>query len=469
MEIEITPKFFEDIIIKFLFTDFEIRDKIFPFLNPRLFQDKQNEIIITKFLHHHSEYDNFPTISEMNLELSNDDTFKHLMEIKELDTSEFKDEYLLHEIEDFFKKKLINDVIVETAVNLNEDKMEEISKAPDDLREALSFGFDTKIGLDFINESKTIYDALHNKDRIIQSGLNSLDRIIEGGFHEKSLSLFMAETNLGKSLVMCSLASNALLQNKNVLYISLEMAEHKISQRIMANMFDISMDELKNIPEDKFHAKFDNLKKKLSTRLVIKEYPTRSINTNHIRNLLKELSLKKKFVPDIIFVDYIGIMLASHISKGDNTYVEVKRISEELRGLAVECKVPIISAVQTNRGGFGNAQIDLTDIADSIGTTATADLIIGIMQTPENRTLGKFTWIILKNRYGLNKQVFGVCVDYFKMRVYEDETINPDNIAPPLPPSDEQKDKKVKEGVAIVSSALNKDLKDKLEKHFDYE
>jgi len=462
-----TTQFFENVIIKFLFTDVEVRDKIFPFLSARIFDDIQNIGIIKKYVHYNQKFGSFPTISEMKVEIEDVDTFNHLIEIKDLDITEFKQEFLLSEIEDFFKKKLIHNVIVDTAELLSKDELEKVFNSPDDLREALAFSFDTKIGLDILNDEERIYADLHNKDKVISTGITILDRFTKGGFHEKSLSLFMAETNLGKSLIMCSLATNSLLQNKNVLYVTLEMSELKIAERIMANLFDKDINDISNIEKEPFMALFGNWKKKIENKFVVKEFPTRSINTNHIRNLLKELKVKKKFIPDIIYVDYISIMLSCMSNKNDNSYIEIKRISEELRGLAVELGIPFISAVQTNRGGFGSVEIDLTDIADSIGTTATADLIIGVTQPKEIRDLNKFIWMILKNRYGLNKKKMSVLVDYFKMRVNDD----PDdaNIKDmPMSP-EKQKNESISKAVEITNNLLNKDNKEKFKKIIDFE
>ncbi|MEM4261208.1 MAG: DnaB-like helicase C-terminal domain-containing protein [Candidatus Woesearchaeota archaeon] len=609
--------FFENVIIKFLFTDIEMRDKIFPYLNTKIFDDKMNIDIIKKYIHYYHKYESFPTISEMKLEIENKEIYNHLMEIKDLDITEFKHDFLLSEIEDFFKKKLILGVITDTAENLTKDEIDKVSTSPDILREAIAFSFDTKIGLDFLNEPERIYNELHNKDKIIPSGITTLDRFIKGGFHEKSLNLFMAEcvdkntkirvrirkkdnfsikkcveflnekwiyktiklfkvkkllknylievdspdgwvsiqkyiekgkkqafqlsinnkkilssenhlyetnngwklvkdlnnnemilcddkkfhnfkikklnkkievvdievdhpnhryytngvsshnTNLGKSLIMCSLATNSILQNKNVLYISLEMSEIKLAERILANLFDKDINDISELDKDSFFNLFGNWRKKLDKNLMIKEFPTKSINANHIRNLTKEIKIKKKFLPDIIYLDYLSIMNSVSTTRNDNTYTEIKRISEEIRGLAVELGIPIISAVQTNRGGFGESEIDLTDIADSIGTTATADLIIGVTQPDEFRNLNKFCWMILKNRYGLNRRKMSVIVDYFKMRISDDpEDLNNRDI--PVS-SEKDKENKINQASEITNDLINKDYSDKFKKSIDFE
>jgi replicative DNA helicase len=277
-------------------------------------------------------------------------------------------------------------------------------------------------------------------------------------------------TNLGKSLIMTSMAVDCVLRNKNVLYITCEMSEEKISERIMTNMFDICSDDLKLLTRSKFHEKFEKLQNQVKHKLLIKEYPPKAINTNHIRNLIKELQVRVKFNPEIIYIDYLGIMNPAFRNKGDNTYLEVKRISEEVRALAVELNLPIISAVQVGRQGFGDSEIDLTDISESIGTASTADIIIGVTQSDEMRKLGKYCWIILKNRYGLNKQKLNVNVDYYKMRVYEDPdtTVNGTaaSITKDIPMSDKDKKQAVNETVADVKNFLNKDITTKLNNMF---
>jgi replicative DNA helicase len=239
----------------------------------------------------------------------------------------------------------------------------------------------------------------------------------------------------------------------------------------MANTFDVAIEDLKSLTKDSFHKKFEGIKKHIDRNFFIKEYPPRSINANHIRNLLKELKVKKKFVPDIIYLDYLEILLPIHNSKNDNSYSEIKKISEEIRAIAVETRIPFISAVQTNRGGFGNSEIDLTDISQSIGTAATADLIIGVTQPDGLRELSKFSWIILKNRYGINKNKITICVEYYNMRVYEDEDqdSNVKIVGPKLPPSEKEKNQKVEEAIGDINLIIKKDTDAKTKKIIDWD
>ena len=467
-----TAIFFEKVLIKFLFTNEKIRDRTVPFLKPEIFEDHKNLQIMKTAISMNEKFENFPSIPEMKLELSNEEVYNRLTEIMDMDISEYQSEFLIEEIEEFIRNKLIHNVNVEIAMNLNNSDADKLKQTPDLLREAISFSFDTKVGLDFLEEKDRLFDHLHNKDRVVKTSIDQFNTYIEGGFHEKSLTLFMAETNLGKSLIMASLAVDCILRNKNVLYVTCEMSENKISERMMANMFDISTDDLKLLTKSKFDEKFESLNKQVKKKMVVKEYPPRSVNTNHLRNLMKELKVRKKFVPDIIFIDYIGIMNPVHKNKGDNTYLEIKRISEEVRALAVEMSIPIVSAVQNNRGGFGDSEIDLTSISDSIGTAATADIIIGVTQSQEMRNAGKFTWLILKNRYGLNKRVMSVAVDYYKMRVYEDLESTTRDMAKSItkdPPHPKDFDNKIKNIIKETTKVINKDTTDKFNKTIEYE
>jgi len=415
----IDPIFFEKLLIKFLFHDTDVRERVMPFLSVNIFDNFENKEVAKHILSFQKKFDRFPTFPDLKLIIEQKEVYDRLFEIVNLDVSEYSNEHLLSVIEEFFKKKLAWTVVASVAESLKNDSMDKVSKAPDELREAIAFGFDTEIGLDFFNEMERMYNNLHDVDSVVSSGLKTLDKKIKRGFHEKSLTLFLAETNLGKTLIQCSFAVNAVLQNKNVLYITLEMSENKISERLIANLFDVNINDLTMLTKDKFKNKFESVKSKIQQHFIVKEYPTKSINANNIRNLVKELKLKKNFVPDIIFIDYIGIMNPIHTRKDENSYTELKRVSEETRGLAVELECPIVSAIQTNRKGYSSSDIDLTDVADSIGTAATADIIIGVTQSEEFRDSGKFSFIILKNRYGINRQKLVVSVDYNKMRVLD--------------------------------------------------
>lgn len=452
----ITPLFFEKLLIHYLFKDLEIRDQLIPYLDPKVFNDSDNIDLVKNINNFLELHEKFPSINDLKVFIRSADTLKHLMDVMNIDTSEFDKSFILGELEEFYKKALILDVLVEMREGLD-SATRKLSSSPDKLRDALSFTFDSKIGISLLDDGKDLFAAMHDIDRVISSGLKSLDKLIEGGFHEKSLSLILAQANLGKSLIMCSLAVSALLQNKNILYISLEMSEEKISERMLANLFDIQMDLLKMMGEERFLSKLKEIQTTIRSRLMIVAYPPKSVNANRIRAILKDLEIKKKYKPDMVFIDYLGLMIPNSSKKNDNSYGEQKTISEEVRGVAVEFGFPIVSAIQTNRQGFGSAELDMTDIADSIGIAATADIIIGVTQTIEMRENNRFIFSILKNRYGINQTKCYLGVDYPKMRVYN---VDDEDDKPRVSPE------KVSHGEEVAMSILKKDRQTQQKKIF---
>ena len=418
----------ENIIMKFLYTDKELREKLIPYLRFSIFDDVNNiELIkfIKKFM---NKYNKFPNPKETRLKIKDPDVFRHLRKVLKMDTSEYSTEMILGEAEEYIRQRCIMDVCFKVVEQVNNDDMDGIGNSPDEMREAVAFAFDNNVGLDiFAEESEDkIYEQMHNSDVVVPTGLDTIDELIEGGFHEKTLSLIMAETNMGKSLIMGALATNNVFQGKKVLYVTCEMSEFKIGERILQNSFDMNAKDLKRLPRDKFGAAFKKARDNMKGRFVVKEYPTGVASTNHIRNLIKELWLKKKFVPDIIYIDYIGIMASTTATKNDNTYITQKKITEEVRGLSVELGIPFVSAIQTNRSGMGKEELDLTNVSDSIGTAFTADIMIGVTQQPELRAAGKYRWTLIKNRYGPNGVGVTVKVDYNKMRLTDDGVVTPE-------------------------------------------
>lgn len=455
------PEFFENVILQYLFKDKTARTKILPFLDGKIFDVFENKEIVKGIKFFEGKYNKFPTVSDLKLHLQDKEVYSKLVDVMNLDISEFNDDSLMGEVEDFFKKKLIWNVVAETAENLKEDDIEKIKVSPDDLRTALSFSFDTKIGLDLFENPERMYDFYHDTEKVVSSGLRSIDKWIEGGFHEKSLSVLVAQTNLGKTIFKCSMASSAILQNKNVLYITFEMSEEKIGERIIQNVFDMKRDDLYKLTKDKFIGKYNQIKDKIKHSLHIKEYPTKSANTNSLRNLLKELEMKSKFKPDIIFVDYLGIMNPIFMLKSDNTYTEGKRITEELRGLSVEMSIPIVSSVQSNRGGFESSELDLTNVADSIGTAQGADLIIGLSQPEGFKEQNLVNVVILKNRYGPNKIKASVNIDYLKMRITDADDNPTEQI--------EKRSEDISNATNLVANSLSVDKKEKSKKIINFE
>jgi len=436
----------ENLLMKFLYTDEKLRDKLIPYLRFSIFDETENvELIkfIKKFM---SKYNKFPSAKETRLKIKDPSIHKHLLRVLKMDTSEYSTEMMLGEAEEYIRQKCIMDVCFKVVEQVNNDDMTGIGSYPDEMREAVAFAFDDNVGLDIFDEGAEdkIFEQMHNADIVVPTGLDTIDNLIEGGAHEKTLTLILAETNMGKSLIMGALATNNVFQGKKVLYVTCEMSEFKISERILQNSFDMSSKDIKRLPRDKFGEAFQRARNNLKGRFIVKEYPTGIATTNHLRNLIKELWLKKKFEPDIIYIDYIGIMASAASNKNDNTYTTQKKITEEVRGLAVELGIPIVSAIQTNRSGMGKEELDLTNVSDSIGTAFTADIMIGVTQPPELRAAGKYRWTLIKNRYGPNAVGVTVKVDYHKMRLTDDGIVTDEKIDSDNESSKEKIDKPLK-------------------------
>lgn len=411
--------FCESVIINFLFMKPELRERTISYVTPEIFDIFKNKTIIKTLKNFWDTYNKMPSLNEMMMEIPDEESYNHLKEILDIDLSEFTQEYLLHECETFFRQKLTVNCFSECSQFLQEAKFEEASVYPDKIRESLAFSFDTKLGMDFFEDEERIYEFLHNKDRVVPFGLKFLDMNTKGGAHEKSLTLFMAETNLGKTLILTSLASNAVRHNKKVLYITCEMSENKISERILANLWDHDINELNLINKDYFHRRFEDMKASVNGRVKIKEFPPATINSNNIRNLLKEYEVKQKFAPDIIYLDYLELVKPTYVRKGDNSYNDCKRTSEEIRAVAVDYALPIVSAVQSNRAGIGASELSLSNVADSVGIAFTGDVVFSVTQSKELLEEGKFSVMINKNRYGLNKIKGLINVDKPKMKIFD--------------------------------------------------
>lgn len=428
-----TKTLYEKLLIQYMFKDDEVRNVLVPHLSPEVFMNHLNSQCVKSVMEFLEAHSHFPRMNELKLFIKETEIYDHLLEIMNIDTSEYDRDFILGELEEFYRKSLFANVIMDSSENIR-NATDTLQNYPDKLREALAFTFNSSIGTSLLDDQEKIFDAMHDKDKVISTGIKYLDRLIEGGCHEKSLNLLMAATNVGKSLIMCALSKNFLAQNKKVLYISLEMSEEKIVERLLANIFDIALNDLKTMPKAEFMRRYELIRKFLKSDFKVVQYGAKTVSANKIRSILKDYQVKKNYTPDVLIVDYLGLMNTNNKSKDSNSYSEMKLISEELRAVAVEYGMPIWSAMQTNRNGFKNVELELTDIADSIGTAATADLIIGVTQNDELKEAGKFIWYILKNRYGLNDQKLFVGVDYPKMRIYgleseeKEELVKPKNI-----------------------------------------
>jgi len=364
----------------------------------------------------HIELDNRKDISDSELL----DTNKIIENINN-NSSDYK--WLLDTTEKWCRDRAIYLALMES-IQIADDESEKQNRdaIPHILSEALAISFDNNIGHDYIKDFESRFEFYHRDEEKIPFDLEFFNKITKGGLPNKTLNVALAGTGVGKSLFMCHLASSILLQNKNVLYITLEMSEEKIAERIDANLLNVNIQSLMDLSHNDFESKISKLSKKTQGKLIIKEYPTASAHSGHFKSLLNELSLKKSFKPNIIFVDYLNICASSRYKGSNvNSYTLVKSIAEELRGLAVEFNVPIVSATQTTRSGYGNSDVELTDTSESFGLPATADLMFALITTEELEGLGQIMVKQLKNRYNdptMNKR-FVVGVDRAKMRLYD--------------------------------------------------
>lgn len=425
-------------ILKHLLNDEEYTRKILPFLSSDYFSENSEKVIYEEVYKYVTKYNNLPTFEAITIEiddrtnLSTDQHKKVSILLDELKTAEFdkKDAvWLVDATEKFCQEKALYNAIMESIQILDESNTKTNKKEkgiiPDILSDALAISFDNHVGHDFLDDAGSRYDFYHKVERRIPFDLDYLNRITKGGLPEKTLNIILAGTGVGKSMFMCHCAASNLTIGKNVLYITLEMAEERIAERIDANLLNIDLDKLVSLPKETYLKKIERLKEKTLGRLIIKEYPTASANVTHFKHLMSELKLKRQFVPDIIYIDYLNICSSSRIRQGSNvnSYSYIKAIAEELRGFAVECNVAVISATQTTRSGFSNSDVELTDTSESFGLPATADFMIALIATEELVELNQMMVKQLKNRYSnpdTNKR-FVIGVDKAKMKLYDVE------------------------------------------------
>ena len=423
----------EQIILKNLIHNEEYSRKVLPFLNKDYFLESTDKILYEQVNSFINKYNNLPTKEALTIELENttlkEEEFENVTELLtylEGQQNEQTDiQWLLETTEKFCQDKAIYNAVVSSIKILDEPEKSKADKGafPELLTDALSVSFDPHVGHDYLLDSDDRFDFYHRTEKKIPFDLEYFNKITQGGLSSKTLNIAMAGTGVGKSLFMCHFAANCLSQGYNVLYITLEMAEERIAERIDANLLNIRLDDLVDLPKSMYDKKMEDLRSKFSGRLIIKEYPTAAASTNHFRALLNELNLKRNFKPNIIYVDYINICSSARIKPGQyvNSYSYVKSIAEELRGLAVEFDVPIMSATQTNRQGFQNTDVGLEDTSESFGLPATADFMFAIISNDKLEEVGQILVKQLKNRYGdptVNKK-FLVGIDRAKMKLID--------------------------------------------------
>ena len=406
--------------------------KVIPFIKKDYFAVREERLLFEEILKFVEKYKKIPTKTSLSIEvesrkdLTQDDHEKIVKLISSLKPTEVDLDWLVDTTEKFCKDRAIYNAIVE-GVNIidGKDKKRTPDAIPDILSDALAVGFDNSVGHDYLMDGQERYDFYHKKEEKIPFDLEFFNKITKGGLPPKTLNIALAGTGVGKSLFMCHVASNCLSQGKNVLYITMEMAEERIAERIDANLMNVSITNLPELPKRMLEDNLASIQKKTSGKLIIKEYPTASAHSGHFRGLIKELAIKKSFKPDIVFVDYLNICASSRFKGGANinSYTIIKSIAEELRGLAVETNVPFMSATQTTRTGFVSTDIGLEDTSESFGLPATADLMFALISTEALEEIGQMQVKQLKNRYNdpsINKR-FVVGVDRSKMRLYDVE------------------------------------------------
>jgi replicative DNA helicase len=425
----------EQTILKNLIYDEEYLRKVLPFLKPDYFTDKVDRTIYNEIAVFTNKYNSSPTIEALRLAvkekrtLSEDEVEGCDASLKDIEQSKnelSKIEWLVDRTEQFCQEKAIyNAVLGSISILDGKDKVNDKGSIPKILSDALAISFDNSVGHDYLENTDERYEFYHRKEERIPFDLDFFNKITKGGLPSKTLNIALAGTGVGKSLFMCHVAAGALVQGRNVLYITMEMAEERIAERIDANLLNVTVDDLVNLSKDMYDKKLMKLREKTVGKLIIKEYPTASASATHFRTLLNELNLKKSFVPNIIFIDYLNICCSSRVKAGANvnSYTYVKSIAEELRGLAVEFGVPIVSATQTTRGGFSSSDPGLEDTSESFGLPATADLMFALISSEELEEMGQIMVKQLKNRYNdpTYYKRFTLGIDRSKMRLYDVE------------------------------------------------
>ena len=423
----------EQTILRHILNDEAYMRKVLPFIKPEYFEGIYRTLFkeTGKFV---AKYNKLPTETSFKIELDQSDRLsseQHNMSMDVLpylfSDEKVDEQWLLDTTEKWCQDRAVYNAIMES-ISIIDGKHESLTKnaLPDILTKALGVGFDTNIGHDYIENVDKRYDFYHTEEQRIPFDLDYFNKITKGGLPRKSLNIALAGTGVGKSLFMCHMAAACMTQNLNVLYLTLEMSEEKIAERIDANLLNVPIDQIDKLSKDIFTTKVANISRQTTGKLIIKEYPTGSAHCGHFRGLLNELKLKKQFVPDIIFIDYLNICSSSRM-KGMggaiNSYNYIKAIAEEIRGLAVEFDVPVVSATQTTRSGYGNSDVGLEDTSESFGLPATADLMFALISTEELEQQGQMMVKQLKNRYNdpTYHKRFVIGVDRSKMRLYDVE------------------------------------------------
>ena len=421
-------------ILKNLLLTEEYPRRVLPFVKQEYFQDYTDKVIFDLIDKYFVKYSAVPTVEALTIEVGqistlNDEQFKQITQtLSSFDKEETELDWLLDTTEKWCKERAIYLALMKSIkIADGSDDKKTPDAIPSILSDALGVSFDNHIGHDYIDDYEERYDSYHRVESKVPFDIEFFNKITKGGLPSKTLNIALAGTGVGKSLFMCHVASSVLLQGRNVLYITMEMAEERIAERVDANLLNVDIQQLAQLPKMMFENKITDLSKKTQGKLIVKEYPTASAHAGHFRALLNDLALKKNFRPEIIFIDYLNICTSQRFRGASvNSYTMVKSIAEELRGLAVEFNVPIVSATQTTRSGYGSSDVDLTDTSESFGLPATADLMFALISTEELEQQNQIMVKQLKNRYydpTLNKR-FVIGIDRSKMRLYDVEPVS---------------------------------------------
>jgi len=414
--------------------------KVMPFLDAKYFTDRTDRVIFEEISKFFSHYNAVPSKDAVKIEISNrtdvtEEQVKSANEILDsVNGDDTNQDWLVNSTEKFCKDKAIYNAILDSIKIIeNKDKVRTQDSIPSILSDALAVSFDSSVGHDYLDDSDERYDFYHRVEEKLAFDIELLNKITNGGLSKKTLNIILAGTGVGKSLAMCHFAASHLVQGKNVLYITMEMAEEKIAERIDANLLELSIESMKLVEKRVFDSRLDKIRKRTQGKLIVKEYPTASAHAGHFRALIEELKMKRDFRPDVIYVDYLNICCSQRIRMGGsvNSYTYIKSIAEELRGLAGEYKVPLVSATQTTRSGFANSDPGLEDTSESFGLPATADLMIALIATEELDSMNQIMVKQLKNRYSDPNfyKRFVIGVDRKQMRLYDVETSAQANIS----------------------------------------
>ena len=433
----------------------EYTRKVLPFIKEEYFSDRTERLLFTEIYKFVNKYNSLPTKEALSIEINsaksvNEDEYKKITDVlSTLNKEPVNQDWLVETTEKFCKDRAIHNAILGGIQIIDgKDKQHTPEYLPEMLTSALSVSFDQKVGHDYLQETKERFDFYKKKEERLELDLDYFNKITRGGIPSKTLNICLAGTGVGKTMFMTHLASSILLQGKNVLYITMEMAEERIAERIDANLLNVGMSDLEELPYSMYETKINKLQSKTTGKLIIKEYPTASAHTGHFRALVKELALKKSFKPDIVFVDYLNICASARFKAGANvnSYTYIKAIAEELRGMAVENDIPIFSATQTTRGGFVSSDVGLEDTSESFGLPATADFMFALISSEELDDKNQIMVKQLKNRYNdptVNRK-FILGVDRSKMRFYDvEQTAQTDLVDSGQPTTERKFEKKL--------------------------